>query len=108
VPVDALALLTQISDASRSANNFNCVAFNEAYEAFESAVDRLDESEQEIITPLFGRTSPLRVLNAFCANPQNRDDESVQLPSNLASDEFRDLRTLVRAAMRDVEALREE
>jgi serine/threonine protein kinase len=106
-PADTLALLTQISDASRSANNFNCVDFIEAYDALESAVDTFDEAEQEIITPLFARSSPLLALNEFCANPRNRDDQSAQLPSNLASDEFRDLRTLVRAAIREIEALRE-
>jgi len=47
------------------------------------------------------------LLSSVCAaNPRNREDESVQLPSNLASDEFRDLRTLVRAAIRDITALR--
>ena len=106
-PADALELLTQISDASRSANNFNCVDFIAAYEELEAAVETLDEAEQEIVTPLFERTSPLLALNEFCTSVQNREDESAQLPSNLASDEFRDLRTLIRNAFGDITAVRE-
>ena len=78
-----------------------------AYEELDSARETLDEAEQEIISPLFARSSPLLALNEFCANVRNREDESVQLPSNLASDEFRDLRTLIRSAIRELTALRE-
>ena len=105
-PADTLELLTRISNASRSANNFNCVEFIAAYEALSDAT--LDEAEQEIIAPLFERSSPLLALNQFCDNARNREDESVQLSSNLASDEFRDLRTLIRSAILDVQAARED
>jgi serine/threonine-protein kinase len=107
-PADALELLTLISNASRSANNFNCVEFISAYEELELGQETLGESERAIVEPLFERTSPLVALNQFCDNPQNHEDDSVQLPSNLASDEFRDLRTLIRSAIGDVTAVRED
>lgn len=105
VPLSTVELLTQISDAGRSANNFNCVAFLEAYEALALSSSGLSADEQSAIAPLFERSSPLIALSQFCAAPNNVDDETAQLPSNLANDEFRDLRTLIRTTILAVQGL---
>jgi hypothetical protein len=100
--LSAVELVTRLTDAARSANNFDCVGFIAAYDSLSVLLEGGSiGDERSILMPLFASSgAPLAALYDFCNAPQNRDDSSSQLPSGLANDAFRDARALLRNALR--------
>lgn len=107
LPFNALDLLTQMRDAGRRANQFNCVAYIEAYDGLQQGVTNVPEDAAvAIIEPLLSDDNdPVTVLYDFCKLPANENEERVLLRSNLANNQYRLWGSLMSDAITDVRAI---
>ncbi len=105
---DFVELLDQITRAGSSAARFDCAGYVEAYEGLEDAVAVSSvEVEVAIIAPIVeDGAETLPVLYEFCNREQNRTQNSIQLPSNISNNQFRDLRGVIGEAKRAIQNLR--
>ncbi len=106
-PLVVLDLLTQMRDAGRRANQFDCVNYVKAYDGLQLAVQtKPDDAKVQVVTPLLAHTNdPVTTLYAFCKLPANADQSRVLLRSNLANNQYRVWGSLISQAITDVEAL---
>lgn len=103
---DPLTLLDTMRTASRSSNNFDCAAYVSSMSDLNIWYEGEDEDLIEALAPLFDEEDAAsQSLLDYCDRPGRRDDESVQLPTQLASRAFRDLRGLLRTVILEVTAL---
>ncbi len=106
-PLDVLELLTNMRDAGRRANQFNCVDYIKAYDGLALAVtSEPDDAKVAVVVPLLEHSNdPVTVLYTFCKLPANVDQSRVLLRSNLANNQYRVWGGLISQAIRDVEAI---
>ncbi len=106
-PFSALDLLTQMRDAGRRANQFNCVDYIESYDGLKLGIDSVpDDAAVPIVAPLLADgNDPVTVLYDFCKLPANADQTRVLLRSNLANNQYRLWGSLISQAITDVRAL---
>lgn len=106
-PLVVLDLLTQMRDAGRRANQFDCVNYIKAYDGLQLAVQtKPDDAKVQVVAPLLAHTNdPVTTLYAFCKLPANVDQSRVLLRSNLANNQYRVWGSLISQAISDVEAL---
>jgi serine/threonine protein kinase len=106
-PLVVLDLLTQMRDAGRRANQFDCVNYIKAYDGLKLAVQtKPDDAKVQVVAPLLEHTNdPVTTLYAFCKLPANADQSRVLLRSNLANNQYRVWGSLISQAISDVEAL---
>ncbi len=106
-PLAVLDLLTQMRDAGRRANQFDCVNYIKAYDGLQSAVTAAPEDATvAVVEPLLAHSNdPVTTLYTFCKLPANVDQSRVLLRSNLANNQYRVWGSLISQAISDVEAL---
>ncbi len=106
-PLDVLDLLTQMRDAGRRANQFNCVDYIKAYDGLQLAVSGApDDAQVAVVMPLLAHSNdPVTTLYTFCKLPANVDQSRVLLRSNLANNQYRVWGSLISQAITDVEAI---
>lgn len=106
-PLNVLDLLTQMRNAGRRANQFDCVNYIKAYDGLQLAVQSVpDDAKVKVVAPLLAQSNdPVTTLYTFCKLPANVDQSRVLLRSNLANNQYRVWGSLISQAISDVEAL---
>jgi len=106
-PLVVLDLLTQMRNAGRRANQFDCVNYIKAYDGLQLAVQSTpDDAKVKVVAPLLAHSNdPVTTLYTFCKLPANVDQSRVLLRSNLANNQYRVWGSLISQAISDVEAL---
>ncbi len=106
-PLDVLDLLTNMRNAGRRANQFDCVNYIKAYDGLQAAVTAApDDAGVAVIKPLLEHSNdPVTVLYTFCKLPANVEQSRVLLRSNLANNQYRVWGSLISQAISDVTAL---
>lgn len=106
-PLVVLDLLTQMRNAGRRANQFDCVNYIKAYDGLQLAVQSApDDAKVKVVAPLLAHSNdPVTTLYTFCKLPANVDQSRVLLRSNLANNQYRVWGSLISQAISDVEAL---
>ncbi len=106
-PLVVLDLLTQMRDAGRRANQFDCVNYIEAYDGLAKAVStKPDDAKVAVVVPLLAQSNdPVTVLYTFCKLPANADQSRVLLRSNLANNQYRVWTDLISKAIASVQAI---
>jgi len=106
-PLNVLDLLTEMRDAGRRANQFNCVDYIKAFDGLQAAVSTApDDAKVAVVVPLLEHSNDaVTTLYTFCKLPANADQSRVLLRSNLANNQYRVWGSLISQAISDVEAL---
>jgi hypothetical protein len=106
-PLDVLDLLTDMRNAGRRANQFDCVNYIKAYDGLALAVTaEPDDAKVALVKPLLAHANdPVTTLYTFCKLPANVDQSRVLLRSNLANNQYRVWGSLISQAISAVEAL---
>ena len=105
--MDVLELLTDMRNAGRRANQFDCVNYIKAYDGLALLVtSEPDDAKVAMVKPLLAHSNdPVTTLYTFCKLPANVEQSRVLLPSNLANNQYRLWGSLISQAITDVTAI---